>query len=352
MKHHDIVTIGNGTGQGVILQALRRLTDLDRVTALVSVTDNGGHSGALRRQMHVPSMGDVKTVISALTGETVWGQLIRHRFTEGKLTGVSMGNLILAALMDEGGSLYHATRRLSQALEIKAHIIPIADTDAQVVAELADGSEIVGEWETINRENRDVPIVGVHHEPELATNAQALKAIEQAHWIVICPGTLWLGIGSILAASGVKETIESSNAIVIAVGNILTQPGVTDGMTARQHLDTISRLLGRKIDFFLQHDQPLPVEVLEMYLKKGFHPVVDDLKDTGETQIVRGDLVSREFIKRVDRVHYDSERGFPHAMRHSPAMLARILLHVSEATPFDEQFESKLKEERWQVRDF
>lgn len=353
MKHHDIVTIGNGTGQGVILQALRRLTDLDRVTALVGVTDNGGHSGALRRELHVPSMGDVKTVIAALAGETVWGQIIRHRFGEGRLTGVSTGNLILAALIDEGGSLYHATRRLTQALEIKAHIVPIADTDSQVVSELADGTEIVGEWESINRDNRDVPIVGVHHRPELATNSQALKAIEQAHWIVICPGTLWLGIGSILTASGVQETISASNAIVIAVGNVLTQPGVTDDMTAKDHLEAITSLLGRKVDFYLQHDQSLPDEVLERYVQKGFHPVVDDLTDTGSTQIVRGDLVSREFIsRRIDRIHYDSQRGFPHAMRHSPTMLARILLHVSEATPFHEDFQTKLKDERWEVKDF
>ncbi len=352
MKFHDIVTIGNGTGQGVILQAIRRLTDLDRVTAIVGVTDNGGHSGALRREMRIPSMGDVKTVISALTGETVWGQLIRHRFREGRLTGVSMGNLILAALIDEGGSLYHATRRLTQALEIRAHIVPVSDTDAQVVAELADGTVIEGEWETINRPNRDVPIVGVHHNPELATNAQAAKAIEQAHWIIICPGTLYLGIGSILAASGVRETVEQSGAVIIAVGNVLTQPGVTDGMTAQDHLETLTGMLGRKIDYYLQHDRPLPEETLERYVKKGFAPVVDDLESDGETQIVRGDLVSPSFRLRADRVHYDEKRGFPHAMRHDPAMLARIFLHISEATPLAERFAEKPKEERWEVRDF
>ncbi len=351
MKYHDIVTIGNGTGQGVILQAIRKLTTLDRVTVLVGVTDNGGHSGALRREMNIPSMGDVKTVIAALTGETVWGQLVRHRFREGRLTGVSIGNLILTSLIDDGGSLYHATRRLSQALDIKAHIIPISDDDAQVVAELADGTEIEGEWETINRENREVPITGIHHNPEMTTNPHGLSALENAGWIIICPGTLFLGIGSILAAPGVKERISAGNASVIAVGNVLTQPGVTDGMTAQDHLNTLEKMLGRKIDFYLQHDKELPDETLKIYLEKGFRPVVDDLKENGR-QIVRGDLVSESFIRKVDRIHYDSERGYPHAMRHDPAMLARILLHVSEATPEDEHFSSEPVEERWEVRDF
>jgi uncharacterized cofD-like protein len=351
MKQHDIVTIGNGTGQGVILQALRRLTDLDRITALVGVTDNGGHSGALRRGLGMPSVGDVKTVIAALTGETVWGQLFRHRFAVGGLAGVSMGNLLLAALTEEGGSLYHATRRLSQALDIKAHIIPISDTDAQVVAELSDGSEVVGEWETITRRNPDVSIVGIHHEPPLVTNPWALKALEGAHWIIICPGTLWLGIGSILAAPGVRETIAGSNAVLIVVGNVLTQPGVSDGMSAMDHLRALREMLGRAIDFYLQHDRRLPEKALEAYLEKGFRPVTDDL-ESEETQIVRGDIVSLEFLDSVDRVHYDSDRGYPHAIRHDPAMLARILLHVSEATPMDEHFARKPKEERWEVRDF
>jgi len=351
MKSHDIVTIGNGTGQGVILQALRKLTDLERVTAIVGVTDNGGHSGALRADMKTPSVGDVKTVISALSGENVWGQLVRHRYREGRLKGVSMGNLILAAMMDEGGSLYHASRRLCNALGISAHVVPVSDDSVQVVAELKDGSEIVGEWETINRENADIPVVGVHHEPEMTTNHRAIKAIREAGWIILCPGTLWLGIGSILASQGIREAISESDATVIGICNILTQPGVTDGMTANDHLNTLSEMIGRKLDFYLIHDRDLPEETLKLYMEKGFQPVVDDLEYNG-TNIVRGDLVSDSFVQAVDRIHYDSTRGFPHAMRHDPEMLARIFLHVAESTLDDERFAKRPKEERWKVTDF
>ncbi len=351
MKHHDIVTIGNGTGQGVILQALRKLTDLDRVSAIVSITDNGGHSGALRADMHVPSMGDVKTVIAALSGETVWGQIFRHRFQGGRLNGVSMGNLLLATLMDQGGTVHHASRRLCQAMGIDANILPVSETNAQVVAELADGSEVIGEWETITREKRDVPIVGVHHEPEVHTSQFAIKALEDANWIILCPGTLWIGIGSILAAPGLVDVISKSDATLIAVGNVLTQPGVTDGMSARDHLDVLEKMVGRNIDFYLVHDGGLPDEVLRHYKDKGFTQVIDDLGENG-TQIVRGDLVSHSFIHTVDRVHYDSKRGYPHAMRHDPSMLARIFLHVSQVTPASEGFADKPKLERWEVRDF
>ena len=351
MKYHDIVTIGNGTGQGVILQALRRITDLDRVTAIVGVTDNGGHSGSLRRELNVPSMGDVKTVISALSGENVWGQLIRHRFSEGRLKGISIGNMILAALMDEGGSLYHASMRLAKALDLKTHIVPVSDTNSQVVAELADGTEVEGEWEVINRPNRDVPIRRVYHNPELVTNQQALRAIDEAGWIIICPGTLWLGTGSILTSDGIRDHISESNAILLAIGNALTQPGVSDNLTAKNHLEILEEMAGRKIDYYLQHDKELPEKTLEIYREKGFKPVVDDL-DEVDTQVVRGDLVSPSFVQKVDRVHYDSERGYPHAMRHDPAMLARIFIHISKSTSQDGKFASKPREERWEVKDF
>ena len=219
------------------------MLDLDRVTALIGVTDNGGHSGALRRELGIPSPGDVKTVISALTGETVWGQLFRHRFSRGRLTGVSMGNMILAALVDEGGSLYRATHRLSQALNIDAHIVPISDTSAQVVAELSDGTEVRGEWETIVRQNQNASITGVHHEPEMITRPEALKALSSATWIIICPGTLWLGIGSILASPGLREIISESQATIVAVGNVVTQPGISNGITARDHLSALEKML-------------------------------------------------------------------------------------------------------------
>jgi len=350
MKYNDIVTIGNGTGQGVVLQALRKITDLDRITTLVGVTDNGGHSGALRRELHVPSMGDVKTVIAALTGETVWGQLVRHRFETGRLTGISMGNLLITALLDESGSLYYATCRLTQALGLNIHIIPISDDDCQIVAELADQTEIEGEWEAINRENRDIPIVGVHHNPEMETNANALMALESANLILLCPGTLWLGIGSILATTGVREAIQKSKAIIIGIQNVLTQPGVTDGMTANDHLIVLEKMLGREINYYLVHDAGLPHEAMDLYAQKGFVPVVDDLGDS--KRIVRGDIVSRTFINGVDRVHYDQERGYPHVIRHDPEMLAMLFIDIAQSMPDLSSFRSRVKQERWVVRDF
>jgi uncharacterized cofD-like protein len=351
MKLHDIVTIGNGTGQGVILRALRKLTDLDRVTALVGVTDNGGHSGALRRELKMPSPGDVKTVISALTGETVWGQLFRHRFAHGRLAGVSMGNMILAALVDEGGSLYHATRRLSQALEIPANLVPISDTNSQVVAELSDGTEVTGEWETITRPNQNASIVGVHHSPDLVTRPEALKALRSASLIIICPGTLWLGIGSILAAPGVAEITSESKATIVAVGNVLTQPGISTGMTALDHLAALEKMLGRPLDFYLQHDKALPADMLDLYRGKGFEAVVENF-DPGDHRIIGGELVSQQFAAKTDRVHYDPDRGYPHALRHDPTLLANMLLEVAEAAPGDERFAPKPREERWEVKDF
>jgi uncharacterized cofD-like protein len=351
MKHHDIVTIGNGSGSGVVLRALRKIADLERVTALVGVTDNGGHSGAVRVTLKIPSPGDVKTVIAALTGEDVWGQLFRHRFSEAQLKGVSMGNLILAALVDEGGSLYHATRRLTHALGIPAHIVPISDTDAQVVAILSDGSEVVGEWETINRANRDAVIVDIRHEPELETRPEALKALEAAKWIIICPGTLWLGTRSIVAAPGVSDTISKSSATIVVVGNLLTHPGVTDGMTARDHVVVIEDMLGREVDYYLQHDREIPQELLAAYLARGFEPTKDDLDGSAEW-VIKDDLVSKHFLAKGDRAHYDPSRGYPHTIRHDPSALAKVFLEIADKIPGNEKFAMRPRDNRWEVMDF
>ena len=128
----------------------------------------------------------------------------------------------------------------------------------------------------------------------------------------------------------------------------------------RQQLAPVLGLVGRvsghkpvkeMVQFFSGDPVVVPDEVLRHYKDKGFTQVVDDLEENG-TQVVRGDLVNHSFIHTVDRVHYDSKRGYPHAMRHDPAMLARIFLHVSQVTPSSEGFADKPKLERWEVRDF
>jgi uncharacterized cofD-like protein len=262
-----------------------------------------------------------------------------------------MGNLILAALVDEGGSLFHATRRLTHALEIPAHIVPISDTNAQVVAVLSDGSEVVGEWETITRANQDASIVEVRHQPELETRPEALKALEAAKWIFLCPGTLWLGTGSILAAPGVSEIISKSSATIVVVGNLLTQPGVTNNLTARDHVVAIEDMLGRRVDFYLQHNKEIPQELLAAYLARGFTLIKDDLDESAEW-VVKADLVSMDFLAKGDRVHYDPDRGYPHAIRHDPSALAGIFLKIADKVPGDERFALRPKDDRWEGMDF
>jgi uncharacterized cofD-like protein len=350
MLKEDIVTIGNGTGQGVVLRALRKVTFLERVTSLVGVTDNGGHTGFIRQQLGIPAVGDIKTIISALSGENVWSQLIRHRFNAGELKGVSIGNLILAGLVDESKSLFHATRRLTNALDLAVKVMPISDTNGQIVAELDDNSSVTGEWEIIMRKNRDAKIVGVHHSPELEIHNEVLKAIERATYIIICPGTLWLGIGSILASPAIRDKISDSKATVIAIGNILTQPGVTDGMKMSDHKKTIERLMGREIDFYVQHDQGLPDDILAKYDEKGFKLVDLDMGKT-EQGLIYGDFVSREFIRTVERVLYNADRGYPHALRHSPEMLSQVFMRVSEST-VRTQIAGDPGTERYEIKDF
>jgi hypothetical protein len=117
------------------------------------------------------------------------------------------------------------------------------------------------------------------------------------------------------------------------------------------HLVVLEDLLGRPLDFYLQHDKPLPEDVLNLYRAKGFEEVEDDL-GTEDPKVIRGELISQDFLAKTDRVHFNPQRGYPHAIRHDPSLLAAILIRVAGIAPGDEHFASKPREERWEVKDF
>src|SRR6266849_893884 len=140
----NIVTLGNGTGQATLLYGLR--TYACEVTAILGVTDNGGHSGQMRRLLHVPQVGDTRQCLSArLDAEAVWGDLLRHRFTEGELCGMSVGNVLLAALTQRHGSLHAAVADVRQVTGLRQRVFPVSDGETHIGAELEDGRCIIGE---------------------------------------------------------------------------------------------------------------------------------------------------------------------------------------------------------------
>ena len=214
----DIVTLGNGTGQATLLYGLREYAC--GVTAIVGVTDNGGHSGQLRHLLHIPQVGDTRQCLSALLdAESVWGHLLRHRFTDGELCGMSVGNLMLAALAQRHGSLHAAVEDVRQAAGLRQRVFPVSDGDTHIGAELEDGRCVIGEWEIMQRQLQ-TPIVRLFLDPPVVAHPAVLEAIARADLLVICPGSLLTGTIGVLLHPGVREALTASQAPCIYVCNL------------------------------------------------------------------------------------------------------------------------------------
>jgi uncharacterized cofD-like protein len=286
----DIVTLGNGTGQATLLYGLREYAC--GVTAIVGVTDNGGHSGHLRHLLHLPQVGDTRQCLSALLdAESVWGHLLRHRFTDGELCGISVGNLMLAALAQRHGSLHAAVEDVRQAAGLRQRVFPVSDGDTHIGAELEDGRCVIGEWEIMQRQLQ-TPIARLFLEPPVAAHSAVLEAIARADLLVICPGSLLTGTIGVLLHPGVREALTASQAPCIYVCNLMTQPGQTDGYTARQHLAVLTAYLGRQVEAVVLNNGPLPDAICAIYAQHGSYPVVQDLT-MADVPLYCADLVAR-----------------------------------------------------------
>lgn len=328
-----IVTLGNGTGQSTLLRGLRAY-DCE-VTAIVGVTDNGGHSGQLRRLLHLPQVGDTRQCLGALLETaSVWGQLLRHRFTEGELCGVSVGNIVLAALAQQYGSLHAAVEAVRQAAGLRQRVLPVSDGDTHIGAELQDGQCLVGEWEIMQRQPR-TPIVRLFLQPPVAAHAAVLAAIARADLVVICPGTLLTGTVALLLHPGMRDALTASPAPCIYVCNLMTQPGQTDGYTARQHLAVLTTYLGRQVDAVVLHHGPLPAEALALYARQGAYPVVNDLTAT-DVPLYCADLAERPDATTLRSYLRPQAPGMAaglHLIRHDAQRLAAQLMALAADMP-------------------
>ena len=329
----DIVTLGNGTGQATLLYGLRDYAC--QVTAIVGVTDNGGHSGQLRRLLHVPQVGDTRQCLSAfLNVESVWGYLLRQRFSEGELCGMSVGNLILAALVQRHGSLYAAVEAVRQAAGLRQRVLPVSDDETHIGAELEDGQCIIGEWEIIQRQPL-TPIARLFLDPPVAAHPAVLEAIARADLFVICPGSLLTGTIGVLLHPGVHEALTASQAPCIYVCNLMTQPGQTDGYTARQHLAVLTAYLGRHVEAVVLNNGPLPDAIRALYAQHGSYPVVQDLT-AADVPLYCADLVARPDAVTLHTYARPQGPGMDvglHLLRHDSKRLAAQIMAIAAQPP-------------------
>jgi uncharacterized cofD-like protein len=283
-KGPKIVVIGGGTGLGTILRGLKEITP--QLTAIVTVADDGGSSGRLRREFGILPPGDIRNCLVAMADlEPLMEGLMQYRFRGGSdLAGHSFGNLFLTVMTDITGDFQTAIRESSKVLAVRGQVLPATLEDVVLKAELADGTIVIGE-SMISKSKQ--PIKQVFLDPvDIKTVPEAVNAIHEADVIILGPGSLYTSIIPNLLVNDIVTAIKSSKAIKIYICNAMTQPGETDHYSASDHIKAIINHVGPGlIDIAIANTETIPVEILERYIEEGAEPVLADLDKISELGI-------------------------------------------------------------------
>ena len=326
-----ILAIGGGTGLSTLLQGLKKFVAAERpdgtasvssrddarrvsdLTAVVTMSDDGGSSGRLRRDFQVLPPGDIRNCMVALSeDEALLSRLFQFRFAGGRgLKGHSFGNLFLTALTAVTGDFQEAVKLSGEVLAIRGRIFPSTMADVRLEAEMEDGRNVQGETRISRTRGRIARLrlapASCHPLP------QTLKAIEQADVITIGPGSLFTSIIPNLLVEAVAPAIARSRAVKIYIANLMTQPGETTGFTASDHLRVIEDHCGvRFFDVALLNGAPIPLRLQRRYLAERSQPVEIDLPQLMDMglRVVTTDLVpeSRPGTTSSKWVRHDPDR--------------------------------------------
>ncbi len=317
-----VVAVGGGTGLSTLLRGLKQHVapreydaagyPIRDLAAVVTVTDDGGSSGRLRREYSVLPPGDIRNCLVALSeDEALLGRLFQYRFHAGRgLRGHSFGNLFLTAMSHITGDFMRAVRVSGEVLAIRGRIFPSANELVSLEAVLENGKIIKGETRIGSSR---IPIRRVRLVPrKVKPLPEVLAAIAAADLILVGPGSLYTSIIPNLLVSGVAEAIEKSRATRVYISNLMTQPGETGGFTLADHVRVIHEHVGRKLlDWIVINNQPIAPEVARRYRAKGAEPVKADLSE----------------LQRMGMLCvFDGLLDVGGVLRHDSVQLARLLL--------------------------
>jgi uncharacterized cofD-like protein len=318
-----IVAIGGGTGLSMLLRGLKEHTA--NLTAVVTVADDGGSSGALREQLGIPPVGDIRNCIAALAdSEPLMRDLLQYRFPgaatdvppgepvqaePGVLAGHAVGNLLLAALVDvEGGDFEEGVRQMNRVLAVRGRVVPVSPTPVTLHARLRNGDVVEGQ----SRIAHAGQIERVWLSPEVSASSDALAAIAEADAIVVGPGSLYTSLLPTLLVPGVQDAIAASSALRIFVCNVATQAGETDGFDLADHVEALAaHTLPGLFDLVLANNQfgaRIPSEWRAQTVRLRWPPSA-----ARSMQLVLDEVVD------PDNAHH-----------HDPARLAAALIRVIE----------------------
>ncbi|MDQ3041124.1 MAG: uridine diphosphate-N-acetylglucosamine-binding protein YvcK [Acidobacteriota bacterium] len=318
----NFVAIGGGNGLSTLLSGLKRFVAagktesvwLENLSAIVAVSDDGGSSGRLRDELQMLPPGDIRNCMVALSEDShLLSKLFRHRFRGGgDLGGHNFGNLFLAALSEITGDFAEAVRLSSEILASKGHIYPATVADVRLAAELVDGQIVRGETNISKVGNS---IKRLRLEPENCQPLpETLAAIADADVITVGPGSLFTSLLPPILVDGMAEAIAESAAVKIFICNLMTQPGETDGFSARRHLEIVGEYAAEiNFDYVVVNNYPISKEQMRRYAGEG------------AMQIGVADSISPETVEATEIIYGNLLDG-NEKVRHHPERLAQVVL--------------------------
>lgn len=326
MDNPKIVVMGGGTGTYTVLTGLKNLPV--ELSAIVTMSDNGGSTGVLRDEYGVLPPGDVRQCLVALaTGDFTLRKLFNYRYPDGPLKGHTFGNLFLSTLEKLSGNPLQAVREAHRILNVKGRVLPVTAEASNLFAELEDGTVIEGEHAIDQPAGERAPIRRCFLDPQVDANLEALETIRTADAIVIGPGDLYTSLIPVLLVNGVVEALVECRARRIFVLNLTTKAGQTETYGAKKFCDVLANVIApAEIDAVIINSAQPPSDIAQRYEEAGECLVADDLAESrfrthrlplvasGIARTQKGDALKRSLL------------------RHDPDMLARAILDIIQAT--------------------
>lgn len=346
-----IVSIGGGTGLSTLLSGLKKHArgvqegpepgrPIVDITAIVTVSDDGGSSGRLRRDFDILPPGDIRNCMTALSEDAdLLSHLFQFRFASGRgLKGHSFGNLFLTAMHQITGDFAQAVKLSSEILAIRGRIFPATSANVTLEAELNDGALVAGESK-ISKSRQ--PIHAIHLRPgDCQPLPETLEAIAKADLITLGPGSLYTSVIPNVLVRGIPEAIERSPALKVYFVNLMWQPGETIEFSASQHVEAIHMHAGRPLtDCVVLNSAPIPPALKRKYARVHVRPVENDIArlNAMSLKVVTADLVAVAGPRR-------------NKLRHSPEALAEVVIDLASRSRAYQVRKESLAAQRTKLR--
>jgi len=296
-----VVVIGGGSGLSVLLRGLKRYTG--NLTAVVTVSDDGGSSGILREEMGAIPPGDIRNCILAMANaEPSLQRLFNYRFQEGRMAGHNFGNLFLTAMTSvNDGNFEKAIQETSKVLSVVGEVYPATLQSVTLIAETCEGELILGESNIGHSHSK---ICDLRLEPpDVQPMTEVLRAIAEADAVIMGPGSLYTSILPNLLVRGIAETIAKSPAISIYVVNVMCQPGETENFTASDHVRIVNDYLGKGVlDYAFVNSGLVAPDWRDKYSQSGGNPVINDRVEIQKMGIK---VFENDYVKYQEYVRHD-----------------------------------------------